>query len=392
MAAATIPPFNVLVAESISQHTQIPPDQIIVLDNSDKYCPDGIKTDQPQDDEGESLAAIFGTMANLNKGALLDKKLCTGSNPGNGGHSFRSALLSATDELTHLAQGRKVRYVELGPEPFKSSVILTHLLNSGVHLAQYVGIDINPESELTMRAALEPIIGPNRFAYLVADFYKTSADDLPSLPGSDDSSSEVITVMTNLGFQEGNDLPSRLGPMLSRLTRPGDLLLSEMQVLPSSTPASDTSDSDSDSDLSTTSTADAKLVEEFYHHPEMLKFSSLVGKKFDCNFNLSHLSPRSSPNSSSEDIAVETNNDYGYIFRLVPLQLSDVGEVAVATTLVSLPIPGRKGKNYVLTNSCIKYTREQFARARETQGKFGVKGWRETGDGSVVFQIAERRH
>ncbi|KAK4195525.1 hypothetical protein QBC40DRAFT_352459 [Triangularia verruculosa] len=383
MAATTLPPFNALVAESISQHSQIPPEQIIVLDNSDKYCPDGIKTDQSQDEEGESLAAIFGTMAELNKGALLDKNLCT-SNPDNGGHSFRSALLSATDELANLAQGRKVRYVELGPEPFKSSVIITHLINSGVHLSQYVGIDINPESELTMRAALEPIIGPDRFAYLVADFYKTSADDLPPLPNSD-KESEVITVMTNLGFQEGNDLPSRLGPMLSRLTRPGDLLLSEMQVLPSSAPSSDASDSESDSDVSTASTAsitDSKLVEEFYHHPEMLKFSSLVGKKFDRNFDLS---PRSSPNSSAED-------GYEYIFQLVPLQLSDVGEVAVATTLVSLPIPGGKGKNYVLTNSCIKYTREQFARARETQGKFGVKGWRETGDGSVVFQIAERRH
>lgn len=386
MTATTLPAFNTLVAESISQHSQIPPEQIIVLDNSDKYCPDGIKTDQSQDEEGESLAAIFGTMASLNKGALLDKNLCTG----NGGHSFRSALLSATDELANLAQGRKVRYVELGPEPFKSSVIITHLISSGVQLSQYVGIDINPESELTMRAALEPIIGPDRFAYLVADFYKTSADDLPPLPGSD-KEGETITVMTNLGFQEGNDLPSRLGPMLSRLTRPGDLLLSEMQVLPSSAPSSDASDSESDSDVSTTSITDSKLVEEFYHHPEMLKFSSLVGKKFDRNFDLS---PQSNPNSSSEDVGGggASSNDYEYIFRLVPLQLSNVGEVAVATTLVSLPIPGGKGKNYVLTNSCIKYTREQFARARETQGKFGVKGWRETGDGSVVFQIAERRY
>lgn len=47
------------------------------------------------------------------------------------------------------------------------------------------------------------------------------------MAGSDE---DTLTVVTNLGFQEGNDLPTRIGPMLTRITQPGDLLLSEMQV------------------------------------------------------------------------------------------------------------------------------------------------------------------
>ncbi|KAK4187638.1 hypothetical protein QBC35DRAFT_498206 [Podospora australis] len=373
MPATTIP-FNVLVAESIATQTNISPEKIIVLDNSDKYCPDAIKPVSSADhDEEKSLEAIFDTMAALNRAALSDQSLCTGrrnssassltsasssdsgeTEPGEG-MSFRTALLSATDELVTLAAGRPVRYVELGPEPWKSQVILSHLLKAGVNLRQYVGIDINPESERTMRAALTPIIGEERFAYLITDFYKTSADDLPPVPGLDKES--VVSVMTNLGFQEGNDLPSRLGPMLTRLTKPGDLLLSEMQVLPPD-----------DEEFG------QNAVEEFYHLPEMLKFSSLVGKKFDDKFSLE-----------------EGKTDYEYIFNLVPLEVSEVGEVRVATTLVSLPVEGGKGKNYVLTNSCIKYTRKQFEKAREKLGKFGVRAERETGDRSVVFQIAERR-
>lgn len=370
MSAATITPFNVLVAESIASHSRdISPEQIIVLDNSDKYCPDAIKPAAPEEhDEEKSLEAIFETMAALNRAALSDQTLCT--RPGEeGGLSFRSALLSATDELARLAAGRPVRYVELGPEPWKSQMILTHLLQAGVQLCQYVGIDINPKSEKTMRAALEPVLGAERFAYLIADFYKTSADDLPPVPGNPEN---VVSVMTNLGFQEGNDLPSRLGPMLASLTRPGDLLLSEMQVLPPG-----------DGD-------DATAVEDFYHLPEMLKFSSLVGKKFDRRFNLDHYSSSSSSSSSDSLDRSLTGGDYEYIFRLVPLDVSGVGQVRVATTLVSLPTA--TGKSYVLTNSCIKYTREQFERAREALGKFGVRSCKETGDRSVVFQIAERRH
>lgn len=80
---------------------------------------------------------------------------------------------------------------------------------------------------------------------------------------------DFITVVTNIGFQEGNDLPSRTGPMLKRLTRPGDLLLSEMQVV-----------RDSTSERAVTRVVEAVAIEQFYLLPEMRRFSVLVGQRF----------------------------------------------------------------------------------------------------------------
>ena len=62
--AATLPPFNSLVAEAIISESHISRDQLIILDNSAKYCPGAVQT------SNDSLSAIFGTMANLNKAAL----------------------------------------------------------------------------------------------------------------------------------------------------------------------------------------------------------------------------------------------------------------------------------------------------------------------------------
>jgi hypothetical protein len=247
-----------------------------------------------------------------------------------------------------------VRYVELGPEPWKSSAIIVHLLAAGVRLAYYVGIDINPKSEATMRDALVPIIGAERFAYLIADFYKCSADEIPepsSAPAPDDG---YFTVVTNLGFQEGNDLPERIGPMLSCLTRPGDLVLSEMQVF-----------------RTLRSGAAESIIKDFYHHPEMRRFSGLVGRQFDPACSL----------VPSEGDKTE------YLFYLVPMQ-TEIGAVKVATTLISVLVDG--AKRYVLTSSCLKYTPDQFNLARQTKGKFVVRKVLETGDKSVVFHISER--
>lgn len=46
-----------------------------------------------------------------------------------------------------------MRYIELRPEPFKSRAILTKMLAAGVQLRQYIGVDINPDSEV-MRQTL----------------------------------------------------------------------------------------------------------------------------------------------------------------------------------------------------------------------------------------------
>ncbi|KAJ7673771.1 hypothetical protein DFH06DRAFT_1467222 [Mycena polygramma] len=350
MSVATLPRFNDLVADTIAAHSHVAAEQIIVLDNSDKYTPDGINP-QHATSGHDTLSQIFDTMAKVNRMALESDTLCAGSH---GGASFRDALLEASSQVAQLANGRRVRYVELGPEPWKSRAILEHLLAAGVRLASYVGIDINPASEATMRDALVPTVGAERFHYLIADFYKCSVDDIPAPPSTPDADDGYATVVTNLGFQEGNDLPERIGPMLSCLTRPGDFVLSEMQVF-----------------LPLGSSAVECIIKDFYHHPEMRRFSGLVGRQFD---------PACSLVPSEGD---ETE----YLFYLLPMQ-TGIGAVKVATTLISARVDGTK--RYVLTNSCLKYTSEQFDMARQAMGKFIVRKVLETGDKSVVFHIAER--
>lgn len=77
-----------------------------------------------------------------------------------------------------------------------------------------------------------------------------------------------------------------------------------------------------------------------------------------------------------------------YIVNIVPLD-SEVGNLNVATTLYAVTVEDTQ--KYLLMNSCVKYTRHQFDSARELTGAFKVKAVHETGDRSIVFQIAERQ-
>ena len=353
-------PFNNLVAEAIVAHSKILPEELVVLDNSAKYCPGGIK--QNENDEA-TLSEIFGIMAKLNQAALENVNLCAGQH----GPSFRDALFLAAGELVILTKGRPIRYVELGPEPSKSKALLSGMLAAGVEIQQYIGVDINPKSEKTMRKTLIPIIGAERFTYWIQDFYKASASDYPKLSGDAEMEDDCITIITNLGFQEGNDLPSRIGPMLSCLSRPGDLLLSEMQVFH----GCDTSDGVS----GIVQEAEGDPIWQFYLLPEMRRFSALVGQKFRSR----------SPSASNAASDSELNE---HLFILVPVE-TEVGFVNVATTLVAVWV--NEVKKFVLTNSCLKYTPDQFKKAREASGDFVVKASQETGDKSVVFQISERQ-
>ena len=203
------------------------------------------------------------------------------------------------------------------------------MLAAGVQLRQYIGVDINRESEEVMWQTLVPVIGTERFIYLIMDFYKCSMADFPKPRGEQD---DCVTVVTNLGFQEGNDLPSRTRPMLKCLARPGDLLISEMQVFHGSTDERDG-----------TKEVEAVAIEQFYQPQGMRRFSVPVGQSSDGG------SPQE-PNAASDGEQQE------YLFNLVLLRT----EIGSAT----------------------------FQQAREASGNFVVK---QTGDKSVVFQIAERR-
>lgn len=387
MADSHRTPFNALIAQSIVAHTDILPEQLIIVENSAKYCPND--STENAADEKHNLSAIVDTMAKLNFMAMKDPNLCAGEQ----GPSFRETLFSSVSELAKLVGSRPLRYIELGPEPFKSHGILTVLLAAGVQLRQYVGVDINPASQEVMRQKLMPLIGTERFTYLIADYYECSRTDFPKPMTTGTISAEgqgddMVTIITNLGFQEGNDLPSRTGPMLERLMRPGDLLLSEMQVLHDSP--------NSFEQVGTDGVIRAAAIERFYRLPEMRRFSLLIAQRFSKS-NSSSDAGRSSPelkcndNSNYDDCEQQLHEPPEYLFNLVPLRTDElVGFVNVAATLISVRVDGGV-KKYLLTNSCLKYTQAQFHQVRETSGNFRVMKSLETGDKSVVFQIAERR-
>ena len=142
-------------------------------------------------------------------------------------------------------------------------------------------------------------------------------------------------------FQEGNDLPSPTGLMLKCLTRSGHLLLSEMQVFYSST-----------DERAATREVEAAAIEQFYHLSEMRRFSVLVGQRFDGGIS-------QEPNAASDGEQQDSSSD---LVPLLPLR-TEIGPVNVAATLVSIRIDGVK--KYMLTNSSLKYTRDQFQQARE---------------------------
>lgn len=254
MATTDLSPFNALIAQAIAAHTHILLEQLIVLDNSAKYCAEGIN---PNASIKQSLSAIFDTMATLNRMADF-------------------------------------------PRPTRATRVLE----------------------------------------------------------------ECVTVVSNLGFQEGNDLPSRTGPILKRLTRPGDLLLSEMQVFYGSTV-----------ERVRTREVEAAAIEQSDLLPEMRHFSLLVGQRFGSG-NLQE--PNAAPNGEQQED----------LFKIMPLQ-TKINSVNVAATLVSVRIDGVK--KYVLTNNYLKDTRDQFKQAREASSDFVVIASQETGDKSIIFQVTERR-
>lgn len=147
--------------------------------------------------------------------------------------------------------------------------------------------------------------------------------------------------------------------MLAQLTRPGDIVLSEMQVFGPDQEAK---------------------IRQFYLHPQMRRFSAIVAQKFD---------PRNLLNHSPEENGIVQSPAHSgqYTYQLVPL-LTGIGIVNTAVTLFSVQI--NEQIKYVLTNSCLKYTVPQFLKARESSGQFRVRSEQRTGDASILFQIAER--
>lgn len=170
-------------------------------------------------DRAEELERVFEVMRDLNAGALADPGLAADAE---GRHGLRSRLHDAVADLVEVLPDAPVTYVEFGPEPTKTRDILTRLLDADVPVRRYVAVDINPASGARMRDALGDLLDPQCIEVINKPFEAVGPEALHT-PGA-------TTVLTSLGFQEGNEHPDAVARTLGNLLRPGDIVLGEMQI------------------------------------------------------------------------------------------------------------------------------------------------------------------
>ncbi|MGE8455269.1 MAG: hypothetical protein ACN6OY_01725, partial [Pseudomonas alloputida] len=199
---------------------------------------------------------------------------------------------------------------------------------------RYTAIDINQTSEAAMRDALRPIVqADGSFNYIAADYRTVTHEALRH--------DQEVTLITLLGFQEGNELPVSTGRLIRSLAGDSTYILSEMQVYEQGLEGA---------------------ILAFYANRNMLQFSRMVA-----------LQQGFVPSGDHEAI-------------LVPLRILDES-VHVAVTLQ--PVQRLQEQGYLLTNICLKYTPEQFRRIRARHCNCRVVDEFASGDGSVRYQIAK---
>ncbi|PWC10793.1 hypothetical protein [Brenneria corticis] len=315
------------VCASLSQMSLVPIGRIDSVPNTSKYAPKC-----GRDDDISALKNIFFYMAKLNEITVKSQSLCKGKV--SSGFSLRDNLVAIANYIFNYSKKRSIRYVELGPEPHKSTFILQTLQNLGADISSYVGIDINPQSENTMRLSLSSVIPENKFLYVIHDYKTFDIENIGHHNG--------LTIFTMMGFEEGNELPDTISDILSNLMQPGDILLSEMQIL---------------------STSGFSPFIEFYELSEMKKFSREICKRF--NF------------VSTDDHAI----------FIIPVKTC-IGNVMTAATII--PYKKNRTFRYLLTNCCLKYTLEQFRQVRLYCGRFRILDEFISGDRTVVYQLSVR--
>jgi hypothetical protein len=160
-----------------------------------------------------------------------------------------------------------------------------------------------------------------QFPELRVNYLTVSFEDLQS---TDIQKPDIPLLFTMLGFEEGNEAPSEMERFLSKITKKGDLLLSEMQLL---------------------SRLDMSPI--FFFHKEELK--------------------RKNSRLIFQRVFGDIESEYG--FFIVPIVWH--GEkiwVAVTTELIAA-ISELNGKFFV-TNYCIKYQANEFRNFRKKKWLF----------------------
>jgi hypothetical protein len=318
--------INALVVSSLKKnHALACP--IWTVENAAKYA--ASSADLP--DHQQVSEEMLGLMTSLNHEGLTRADLC--ATPCGKG-ALSTLLRAVADDLVDVVGEGSLHYVELGPEPIKTSALINRLLEHGKPLLHYTAVDINAASYEVMRDAVEPLLAsPQGFRYLATDFRDLSRHHIEC--GQD------VTLITMLGFQEGNELPDSIGQIIRRVGGTRTYVLSEMQL---SSPEGD------------------QHIHRFYQHDCMSRFSDLVGLK----------------------LGFEKSGDHQVVISEIE---HDDDRYRVAVTL--LPVNSGGDEGYLLTNVCLKYTREQFIRVRQNYGGCRVIGEYCSGDGSVLYQLAE---
>lgn len=303
-------------------------ERVWTVENAAKYSATALPSNSPALDEWLSTK-IFSLMSGLNSEGMTQEGLCADAQ---GAGSVGATLRDAAKDLAARFSGQTVHYVELGPEPIKTSLLLDALVEGGVQLQCYTAIDINEMSRTVMHSLVaSKFPDEHSVQYRIMNFHDLKSRDLQG--------PQAITLVTMLGFQEGNELPGRMAALLDALASANTYVLSEMQL---SLPDTNTH------------------IHNFYNHPCMQHFSTLVGMKMKLDRRDKH--------------------------RVVVLPIELDGETySVAATL--LPVTDGQEEGLLLTNVCLKYSRQQFQHVRQRAG-YGVVTEHCSGDGSVVYQLS----
>ena len=319
--------INDLVVESLKSAHGLS-GRIWTIENAEKYSTLSSQASDPHQWISEE---IFSLMTSLNTEGMTRADLCAAPS---GYGSLDQTLRAVADDLVVLLGQDRLHYVELGPEPVKTSALIGYLLEHGVEPQDYTAIDINRASHITMRDAVEPLLpAAQGFNYLAKNFRDLERHHIER--GQD------VTLITMLGFQEGNELPGTIGDIIRSVGGKQTYVLSEMQL---SMPEGD------------------DHIRRFYEHACMSRFSDLIGLKMGFEKRGTH------------QIVVSEIEHEDDRYR-------------VAATL--LPVSDGREEGYLLTNVCLKYTREQFMRIRQEYGGYKVIGEYCSGDGSVIYQLSK---
>ncbi len=277
------------------------------------------------------LVEVFELMRSLNYRGITDASVGVSAS---GGYCLADTFNQTCDIIAERYYGQTIDYVELGPEPVKTELLVSALRARGVDIAGYTSVDINPSSAKPMREVISRVWSKIEINHLAMNFNDITATHLGNTNP---------VVFTSLGFQEGNHTPLETYDLLKRIMRPGDVYLAEMQIY---------------------SPHDHGPIDAFYQLDEMKRFSKNCLRRAYGDIGSCY-------GASITDIDVD-----GAVYKaaICHEQFVDDGGQSV----------------YFVTNYCLKYTKDELRELREGKGEFAVISELTSGDGSLELQLCER--